>query len=165
MEASEIVLRIENAISLGNKGYVRDNVSLVYDCLTVINETIEEYLQFVDSIDGISDVEYAEKHEVYSEEKPAAEESIVPEENSEMDETVEGIDSETFIVEINKLEEMKDLTYNEDLEAIKLIFADISDKKYGADDTEFISVLGASIEKGDFIEINDLLTTYISLKS
>ena len=60
---------------------------------------------------------------------------------------------------------MKKATYNEDKATINDIMFEICKKEYGNDDDEFINVLNAAIQKGDMIEINDLLMTYISLKS
>ena len=60
---------------------------------------------------------------------------------------------------------MLDATYAEEIDKIKSIYSEISEGTYGAEDMDFLGVLGDSIEKGDMIEINDLLGTYISLKS
>ncbi len=140
MEVAEIVLRIENAINLGNKSYVYENVNLVYDCLTVINESLEEYISFIDENDGKSDEDYAKKH-------------------SKTD--VE----ELPIISIEKLDKMREAVSNEDMEAVKKIYEDIAQNKYGSEDKEFIKVLGENIELEDVAEINDLLNTYIDLKS
>ena len=69
------------------------------------------------------------------------------------------------IIDINLLKKMKKATYNEDKATINDIMFEICKKEYGNDDDEFINVLNAAIQKGDMIEINDLLMTYISLKS
>ena len=60
---------------------------------------------------------------------------------------------------------MLDATYAEEIDKIKSMYKEICEGSYGAEDMDFLSVLGDSIEKGDMIEINDLLGTYISLKS
>ncbi len=140
LEVAEIVLRIENAINLGNKGYVHDNIGLVYDCLTVINDSLEEYLSFIEENDGISDEDYAKKHSKTSVE-------------------------ELPIISIDKLDKMREAVSNEDMEAVKKIYEDIAQNKYGSEDKEFIKVLGENIELEDVAEINDLLNTYIDLKS
>ena len=188
VEAAEITLRIENAINLGNKSYVRDNMNLVFDCIKVINEYIEEYLTFIEASKGVSDEEYAAKHKNSSatsipgdKSLPIAEtESYVEEEydNSEYDDSdihlpeeesdsvyADNTDEQATIININKLRLMREATYVEDINVIKNAYQEISDGLYGSEDIEFLKVLGESIEKKDFVEINDLLGTYISLKS
>ena len=196
VEAAEITLRIENAINLGNKSYVRENMNLVFDCVKVINEYIEEYLAFIEKAKGVTDEEYAAKHKNSSatsipgdlglpveEEEPAFKESEelkdignlddspelgdedVSEEPILEEEPEEEFDDQSQIININKLRVMREATYVEDLNLIKSMYQEISDGLYGSEDIEFLKVLGESIEKKDLVEINDLLGTYISLKS
>ena len=199
IEAAEITLRIENAINLGNKSYVRENMNLVFDCVKVINEYIEEYLAFIEKAKGVTDEEYAAKHknssatsipgdlgspdEEESYEEPIFEQSVdgdvqegfdsnegfsdseVPIGEEDYFEKEEEFDDQSQIININKLRVMREATYVEDLNLIKDMYLEISDGLYGAEDVEFLKVLGESIEKKDLVEINDLLGTYISLKS
>lgn len=190
VEASEIALRMENAVNLGNRTYVRDNLGLMIDCLTVINQYISEYLDFVNSVKGISDVEYAEmakkgvlneKHEQdaendeehisndYSDDEYAeGNYSDVHEEQYQDDESESEFDykeSASQIIDINTLRSMREATYLEDISLIKKLYKEICTGEYGGEDMEFLGVLGKSIEKKDYVEINELLGTYISLKS
>ena len=142
LEVAEIVLRVENAINLGNRGYVMENISMVYDCLTVINDTIADYLAFIEENDGISDEDYAKKYSQTSENE-----------------------QELPIINISKLEKMQDAIMVEDFESVKKIYDDIASHKYGAEDADFIKVLGESVEAEEYEEIGELLNTYIDLKS
>ncbi|MBR6403241.1 MAG: hypothetical protein IKS48_07635, partial [Eubacterium sp.] len=81
------------------------------------------------------------------------------------EEPEEEFDDQSQIININKLRVMREATYVEDLNLIKSMYQEISDGLYGSEDIEFLKVLGESIEKKDLVEINDLLGTYISLKS
>ena len=74
-------------------------------------------------------------------------------------------DEQSAIININKLRIMREATYVEDINVIKNMYQEIQSGLYGAEDNDFLKVLGESIEKKDFVEINDLLGTYISLKS
>ncbi|MBO4863446.1 MAG: response regulator [Eubacterium sp.] len=190
IEASEIALGIENAINNGNKSYVKESLGIMIDSLAVINNYIKEYLEFVNTVKGMSDVEYAEMVKKSNAERNTetltsetenltAKEDIsndiedngeIPEE--EFDEYDEYEEDEipyeaekTNIISIGKLRKMREATYIEDINVIKTIYADVCTGEYGSEDIDFLNVLGESIEKKDFVEINELLGTYISLKS
>ncbi len=153
VEAADIALRVENAMNLGNRAYARDNLGVIFDCLNVLNESIEQYLSFVEKEKGLSDEEYAEQHTVTKEKRDTTD-------------VLDGGKSEAAdIVNIASLRRMKESTYYEDMDAVKEIFEEISAGEYGAEDMDFIKVLGECIERGDMVEINELLGTYISLKS
>jgi hypothetical protein len=160
-EPSEIALHIENAINLGNMSYVRENIGLLYDCINVVNSSIEEYIKFIEVTKNKPEKEILEEAAPAAEPAPATEEiaeEIIEEEVPEKEE-------EPAIINIEKLRIMLDATYAEEIDKIKSMYKEISEGTYGAEDMDFLSVLGDSIEKGDMIEINDLLGTYISLKS
>ncbi|SNU07993.1 Signal transduction histidine kinase [Lachnospiraceae bacterium] len=175
VEASEIALRIESAVNTGNKSYVKDNLYLMKDCLSVITDYIKEYLEFVNTVKGISDVEYAEmakKGNITDKEESAdtsAEETFAAEDISDIQEFDDNDysinETASVIIDIDTLRSMREATYLEDMSLIKKLYKEICTKEYGAEDIDFLNVLGESIEKKDFVEINDLLGTYISLKS
>ena len=146
-EGADMALKIENAFNLGNRHYVEDNISLVYDCIVVVNELIEEYMLFVDDQKGLTDSEYSEKHGKKSTKADEAE------------------DNTPKTINIDKLKAMRNATYDEDAETIKSIFTEIRDLEYVNEDKEFIMALAETIENGDMVQINDLLNTYIDLKS
>ena len=54
--------------------------------------------------------------------------------------------------------------FAQDIDKVKSILHDISSEEYGNEDQEFINALSDIISGGDFIEIDDLLNTYIDLK-
>ncbi len=144
-EGAEIAIKIENAFNLGNRHYVEDNIPLIYDCIAVVNELIEEYMVFVDDQKGLTDSEYSEKHG----------------KKSKTDEEESGPKT----INIDKLKAMRNATYDEDAESIKTIFEEIRNFEYVNEDKEFIAALADTIENGDMVQINDLLNTYIDLKS
>ena len=158
MEASEIAFRIEKAVNKGNRAYIENNLPMMFDCITVINQCIREYLDFVD------EEKAHEKESVDTKIEPVKAEIS---ETADYDEPVEGASEtgEANIINIDTLRTMREATYLEDMSVISKLYAEISKGEYGADDRDFLNVLGESIEKKDFVEINDLLGTYISLKS
>ncbi|MCR5227292.1 MAG: response regulator [Eubacterium sp.] len=184
-DAAEIALRLENALNLGNRYYVENNLYLIYDCLHVINELIEEYLNFVNDKKGVTDKEYAEKiaktrnTDILTAQDKAAVESgadnlvseyIVQNEedlyeytDSDEEELEEDIE-QLKIIDIAKLRLMKEAVFAQDMDKVKSILQDISSEEYGNEDQEFINALSDIISGGDFIEIDDLLNTYIDLK-
>ena len=185
IEASEIALRLENAVNEGDKSYVRDNLSLMFDCITVINQYIKEYLDFVKDQNSNSSKTNesldSSENENVSENTSSNESIMIPEtsetsDNYDADEDEENISSEyeenneqndyddINIIDIEKLRKMRECTYLEDINSIRTLFKDICKEEYGSDDMDFLNVLGESIEKKDFVQINDLLGTYLSLK-
>ena len=169
-DAAEIALRLENALNLGNRYYVENNLYLIYDCLHVINELIEEYLSFVNDKKGVTDKEYAEKiaktrnTDILTAQDKAAVESgadnIVSDNIVQNEEDIE----QPKIIEIAKLRLMKEAVFAQDIDKVKSILQDIRSEEYGNEDQEFINALSDIISGGDFIEIDDLLNTYIDLK-
>ncbi len=59
---------------------------------------------------------------------------------------------------------MKEAVFAQDIDKVNSILEDISNNEYGNEDQEFINALKETISSGDFIEIDDLLNTYIDLK-
>ncbi len=195
VEASEIAFRIENAINNGDSEYIKNNLSLMYDCLTVINQYIREYIEFVKS----RKLSEEDKETSNSEKKVSDDSSVktksdvdnrkpvvssdaalsndedyedLPEEadiyEDEAEEYTEALVSEEEapkIIDIDSLRAMREATYVEDMSLIRKLYKEICKGEYGADDIDFLNVLSDSIEKKDFVEINELLGTYISLKS
>ena len=193
IDAAEIALRIENALNLGNRIYAENNLYQIYDCITVINELIEDYLDFVNDKKGVTDKELAEKiakvrdtenliadeYLEEAEELHKKEEASLTEENLEShneydDEYEDYNDSEEVeeseaedqpeIIDISKLRLMKEAVFAQDIDKVNSILEDISNNEYGNEDQEFINALKETISSGDFIEIDDLLNTYIDLK-
>ena len=68
------------------------------------------------------------------------------------------------IIDISKLRLMKEAVFAQDIDKVNSILEDISNNEYGNEDQEFINALKETISSGDFIEIDDLLNTYIDLK-
>ena len=184
IEASEIALGIENAINAGNKSYVKENLGLMIDSLSAINNFIREYIEFVNTVKGMSDVEYAEMIKKYNAEKNTDVLETVSEKASENEEVSEAVsdefepetdeyiddeayyeDDKTNIISIEKLRSMREATYIEDISIIKSLYSEICTGEYGSEDIDFLNVLGESIDNKDYVEINELLGTYISLKS
>ncbi len=170
LEASEIALRIENAINNGDREYINTNLALMFDCLTVINQYIREYMEFVKT------TKQSAKEETKAEKQSDKTSELIQDtsditqkdEISDMsdDYSEEMIEEDTpKIIDIDSLRAMRDATYVEDMSLIKKLYKEICTGDYNADDIDFLNVLSDSIEKKDYVEINELLGTYISLKS
>ncbi|MCR5543991.1 MAG: response regulator, partial [Eubacterium sp.] len=173
-EAAEIILKFEDAINSGNKNYVRNNTGIMYDCIQVLTETIKEYLDFVNEDATAKDKEVIPETGEQDSPKPKDYDPnmdsafIIDPDRQEIPEEEEDIHEEeddVKTIDIDKLRTMREATYLEDINTINNIYLEICDDEYVGEDVEFLKVLGESIEKIDFVEINDLLGTYISLKS
>jgi len=151
-ETAEIALRIENAINLGNRGYVRDHVREVTQSLERLMDSIQEYLDFVKSEKGRVDEEPAGQQEEKKTEKTEKTDILM------QSAPVEGID-------IRMLRSMQASLEVGDMQEVKRIYETIRSADYTGEDAEFMEVLGEQITGQNADQIQDLLATYISLRS
>ncbi len=180
-ECSEITLRIENAINLGDKDYVNENFEMMLSSLQVVIDSIKEYFDFMIEQKGMTDKEYSEKHTV-SVKKSRSEESDVSKVQAEKtddtkNETEKPDDAKIEaempedgkipdrIIDIEDLKKLRSYVEEKNDAMIDDIFDAISANEYVNDDMEFLEVLGEKIIKRNYDEINDLIETYFSLKS
>ena len=149
VQISDIASKLESAINIGNKGYVRDNLKSFLTLLDELLEKLGAYLEFVEEQQGMTDEEYAAK---------IAREKMELEEEQEAETDIKPVISEEILRDIQKNTEEKNL------EKIKQDFDDICNFRYGPEDMDFITVLGESIDGEDYETIHELTVTYLGLK-
>lgn len=136
---SDLTLRMENAMNLGNRGYVRDHLDEMIRVLDESVADIQEYLAFVRQQKGLTDEEYAAEHQ-----KEHSEEKVIDEQ---------------------KLHVMQEYVLDRDMAHAKEILSEIASHKYVTEDMEFLAALKDVLNREDSSAAADLLTTYLDLKS
>lgn len=211
LELADLAIRMENAINLGNKNYVRDNLDQMLSMLAEDIQVIEIYLQFVetekdtdadmrgnkvqdDSL-GVSEavaetdnakdqspvsdsvfdqLEETEDTSTSANAATAGEASIsasskeASSDASEAEEVKEAgaeEDSKQNVIDVRQLIRMKQCLQEKNLVKTAEIFNEIAINEYVTEDMEFLSVLRKAISSGNFGDIEDLITTYLDLKS
>jgi CheY-like chemotaxis protein len=149
VELSREASKIEAAISIGNREYIRDNLGRFSDILDELLIQLAAYIEFVEAKQGMSDEEYAAKLAREKEEQQNKEEQEA---------------EPLAIIDGDILMEMQESVAKHDLEQIRSLFNEICSCQYGAEDTDFITVLGESMEQEDYDTMAELLSTYLSLK-
>lgn len=137
---ADILLRIENALNIGNKGYVRDNLGQLLQSLEKDLGLIRQYLDFVADQQGVSDAEYAAKHEM-QEQSP---EEAIPGE---------------------ALRNLQQSLQEGNLEKAEELFRQLDGGKYVTEDREFLDALKDGLKENNRDLCMDLIDTYLSLKS
>ena len=150
-ELVSLISRIDSAINIGNKGYVRDNLTALLSMLDRVLDAIANYLEFAAGQQGITDEEYA----AMASEKPA--EKSVEEEKEPEPELKDQIDSVT-------LKKMRDAAISGDSATLASELERIRKDRYGNEDTEFIQALTEQVEEGNMEAILDMIGTYVELK-
>ena len=139
--------RLEAAINIGNREYVKDNIEGFTDDLLDVLLAIEEYVSYMDSVSGMSDEEYAEQKTKEREQR----------EEKHTDDNQDSID-------MSLLEILVTDSKNGDYESVIKTIELIDSKRYMGEDAEFIVVLKEAVDKRDSAMISELVTTYFDLK-
>ena len=137
IELQNHIQRIDSAINIGNKGYVRDNLPML---LTLLGDVLKAIRVYLDQTTEQRTV--AEQVDRQKEKKP--------EKRSQID----------FAI----LDAMLEAAEQGDPEALKDGLAEISFDIYENEDTEFLQVLKETVEKQDMAGVTDLIGTYKELK-
>ncbi|MBO6268860.1 MAG: response regulator, partial [Clostridium sp.] len=137
IELQNHIQRIDSAINIGNKGYVRDNLPML---LTLLGDVLKAIRVYLDQTTEQKTV--AEQVDRQKEKKP--------EKRSQID----------FAI----LDAMLEAAEQGDPEALKDGLAEISFDIYENEDTEFLQVLKETVEKQDMAGVTDLIGTYKELK-
>ncbi len=74
-------------------------------------------------------------------------------------------DSKQNVIDVRQLIRMKQCLQEKNLVKTAEIFNEIAINEYVTEDMEFLSVLRKAISSGNFGDIEDLITTYLDLKS
>ena len=146
-ELSKEASRLEAAINIGNREYVKDNIEGFTDDLLDVLLAIEEYVSYMDSVSGMSDEEYAEQK---AKEREQREE--------------EQFDDNQGSIDMSLLEILAADSKNGDYESVIKTMELIDSKRYLGEDAEFIVVLKEAVDKRDSAMISELVTTYFDLK-
>ena len=146
-ELSKEASRLEAAINIGNREYVKDNIEGFTDDLLDVLLAIEEYVSYMDSVSGMSDEEYAEQKAKEREQR----------EEKHTDDNQDSIDMSLLEILVT---DSKNGYYESVIKTIELI----DSKRYMGEDAEFIVVLKEAVDKRDSAMISELVTTYFDLK-
>ena len=146
-ELSKEASRLEAAINIGNREYVKDNIEEFTDDLLDVLLAIEGYISYMDSVSGMSDEEYAEQK---AKEREQREE--------------EQLDDNQGSIDMSLLEILVTDSKNGDYESVIKTMELIDSKRYLGEDAEFIVVLKEAVDKRDSAMISELVTTYFDLK-
>ncbi|MDE6024329.1 MAG: response regulator [Lachnospiraceae bacterium] len=137
-KCSKDATKLEAAINIGKKDYVKDNLEDFADNLAMLIEVIHEYIKY---IEAASEVE-TEEEQVDTEDK-----TII----------ANGLDMEL-------LEEMQKNVKSGKFELLHECINELEKIELDGDDRGFVTALDEVVAEKNVEAINDLITTYISLK-
>lgn len=159
--------RMEAAINIGNREYVKENLEKLNDYLIEVLLVIEDYQEFMESVAGMTDEEYNQKIQ----EQHAENESDSTDEAADLTEATgnrEKSDTESDTVaeriDILRLENIKYTALDGEFDAVSEELAILDEKEYAGEDKEFMEVLKQAVEAKDVAKIDELVSTYLSLK-
>ncbi len=153
VETAEIALRIENAINLGNRSYVRDHLKELNVSLERLMDSLQEYLDFMNREKGRVDDEI-----------PVSPAPTVQEDKKDRTDVLVRTAAEEGI-DVRMLRSMQSSLEVGDMQEVIRIYETIRAVDYSGEDAEFMEVLGEQIKGQNADQIQDLLATYISLRS
>ncbi len=141
--------KIEAAINIGNRDYVKDNIEEFSEHLLEILLAIAEYMDYMESVAGMTDEEYAKKKE----------EEMTKEELTQTED-----DKDTSSVSIELLENIKYAALDNDFDTVEKNLHRLLSVEYTGEDREFVLVLRDMIMEKNIEGIDELVTTYMDLK-
>ncbi|MBR1674902.1 MAG: response regulator [Eubacterium sp.] len=188
---AEDVLRmastIEAAVNIGNKIYVRDNLKKFIDKLKETVEAIGEYLEFIDANKGITDTEFAEKAIGETENLKSAGIADTEDDQNKVFDASELSDDYDGSDEFDNIDDEYDELETEGISASQIdldVLRSISEKikagdfksasadydklcegEYSGEDIDFMNALREGIEGQDSAAVEEMIVTYINLKS
>ena len=172
---------IEAAVNIGNKVYVRDNLKKFLDKLKETVQAIGEYLEFIDANKGMTDTEFAEKASEEAENlrnaaMTAAEEVdeldkadvTLKEEFENEDEIAEEFAAEEAVasqIDLSVLKEISEKVKVGDYAAAAADYDMLCEGSFAGEDIDFMNALREGIEGQDSAAVEEMIVTYINLKS
>ncbi len=170
-ELSKIAGRVESAVNIGNREYAENNLNHLIREMKKVMEALYIYLSFVENEKGITDHEFAIRAARRKDDKKEAESHI--EENalsSELDVAKEDAQSEKkepeqAVIDGELLIVIKKHIRDKKYDKIKPLMDELKIKQYVSEDNEFVEVLTEMISEKNYDEADEILDTYISLKS
>ena len=142
---SKAASKMEAAINIGNRDYVKDNLEDFTDQLLDVLFAVEEYISFMESVSGFSDEEYAAKK---------------AEERERQEEAGEKLN----IMPMDVLETIKYDALEGAYERVEENMQVLLNGKYTGEDQEFLDVLNQAVRDRNIPVIDELITTYFDLK-
>jgi len=140
------IVRIDSAINIGNKAYVRDSLPALIIILEEVLDVIGRYLEKFDPDDA------AEEEEMLfdGEEAPSGKPERKPVQRDQ--------------VSFEKLDEALHALESEDMDTLSAVLDDISLDIYGTEDTEFLQALRQEVNERNMDGVADMIGTYKELK-
>lgn len=142
---SKAASKMEAAINIGNRDYVKDNLEDFTDQLLDVLFAVEEYISFMESVSGFSDEEYAAKK---------------AEERERQEEAGEKLN----IMPMDVLETIKYDALEGAYERVEENMQVLLNGKYTGEDKELLDVLNQAVRDRNIPVIDELITTYFDLK-
>lgn len=150
-EISKNSSRIEAAINIGNKHYVKEGLSDYIDKIKMTMEHISDYIRYVDAVDAGSITDQY----IVSDSEDEKTEVEVETENKDI----------PLSIDVSILQDIKIMAEESNFDDIVPKYEVMLGGNYTDDDNEFLEVLGESVQKVDTEMIVDLINTYMDLKS
>ena len=140
------IVRIDSAINIGNKTYVRDSLPALIIILEEVLDVIGKYLQKFDFEEDQDEEEMLSGGGETVKEEPKRQ----PVQRDQ--------------VSFEKLDEALAAVENKDIDALKAVLEDISLDTYGTEDTEFLQALRQEVDECNMDGVTDMIGTYKELK-
>ena len=182
-ELVNLISRVDAAINIGNKGYVRDNLPSLVRMLDDILNAVSEYLDFaVDQQGQTHDFVYTQKPgnagAQAGEQKRGNTETLTGEQRSEIGGEISADKGETNApneettsepvlkerVEEASLTRISAMAKNSDIAGIAGELEQLAQNRYGTEDTEFLQALADQAKEANMDAILDMIDTYRALK-
>ncbi|MCR5291801.1 MAG: response regulator [Eubacterium sp.] len=159
--------KLESAINIGNRTYVKNNLHAFTVYLKKIVTMVGEYLDFVDKTKGMTDEEY--ENMLKAEQSRDAENTAISEmavpltaDTSVEDETVS--QPEDNVIPRKYLDSMSSYAAMKDDARLRRRLKELKNHISTADDRDFLEAMTECVRNKDFETVQELITTYISLK-
>lgn len=173
--------KLEAAINIGNRDYVKDNLEDFAEHLLEVLLTLEEYIAFRDEVSGMTDEEYFAKtkqqNEVLQDEsQEKSQEKVQGETQDKLQEiktaevavrSGESSDNEEQAMASISLDILESIKYHALMNSFREVEEEmrhIMETEYVGEDKEFVVVLKGAVERHDVAAIDELITTYFDLK-
>ncbi|MBR3539761.1 MAG: response regulator [Eubacterium sp.] len=159
------IVRIDSAINIGNKSYVRDNLSSLCSLLEEVLHAIARYL----GEEGDTAVDEISRYTRGVGENPGERMGVETEEEKKKTEPAEKRSrkrkqQKMEQIDFKLLDALLEAAQKKDVDGMEKQLAEISSCTYGGEDTEFLQVLSSEVEKNNTDSVTDLIETYKELK-
>lgn len=146
----------ETAVNTGNRHYIDTNIEKFIEQLHEVLAVLGEYLDYIDSLSGITDEELSQKNTREHQETDINSEKVEEHDKEQI--------IQADVIDIQILKDIKDAALNDKHTIIEEKANELHKYKYSGEDAEFIEVLQEAIDSKAKDTIAELVTTYIDLK-